>query len=117
VDLPQGAVDLLAELQKQRNGTEGEWVFTDSDGGPLRKSNFGRRYFKPLVNSLGLKVRFHELRHTANSLLIAQGFSANVAAERLGHADTRTTMDIYSHVLPSIQREAAVQWMPSSPIP
>ena len=50
------------------------FVFTSADGTPLRKSNFIRRVFKPLLKQAELPdVTFHSLRHTANSLLIEAG--------------------------------------------
>ncbi len=87
-----------------------EWVFCDIDGGPLRKSNVIRRSFRPLLQSAGVPaIRFHDLRHTAATLLLAQGVHPKVVQERLGHAQIAMTLDTYSHVLPSMQREAAEQ--------
>jgi hypothetical protein len=47
------------------------------------------------------------LRHTANSLLLAEGESPNVVAERMGHSSTRMTLDLYGHVMPGAQKSAA----------
>lgn len=52
-------------------------------------------------------IRFHDLRHTHATLLIEQGINPKIVAERLGHKSIRTTLDIYSHALPSMQQEAA----------
>jgi integrase len=52
-------------------------------------------------------IRFHDLRHTAATLLIAAGVPAKVVSEMLGHADVATTLRIYAHVLPNMQRDAA----------
>ena len=51
-------------------------------------------------------VRFHDLRHTHASILLSQGISLKVVQERLGHESITTTGDIYSHVSPSMQKEA-----------
>jgi integrase len=51
--------------------------------------------------------RFHDLRHAAASLLLAQGVSPRVVMELLGHSRISLTMDTYSHVVPSLMREAA----------
>ncbi|WP_083938198.1 site-specific integrase [Paenibacillus daejeonensis] len=52
-------------------------------------------------------IRFHDLRHTLATLLINQGVHAKIIASRLGHADIRTTMDIYGHALKSADQAAA----------
>ena len=53
------------------------------------------------------RVRFHDLRHTHASLLLALGVHPKVVSERLGHATVGITLDTYSHVLPTLQEEAA----------
>ena len=52
-------------------------------------------------------MRFHDLRHTCASLLLAAGTHPKVVQERLGHATVSITLDTYSHVVASLQREAA----------
>lgn len=52
-------------------------------------------------------IRFHDLRHTAATLMLLQGINPKVVSERLGHASVAITLDRYSHVLPSMQRDAA----------
>ncbi|MCZ6535289.1 MAG: tyrosine-type recombinase/integrase, partial [Chloroflexi bacterium] len=52
-------------------------------------------------------MRYHDLRHGAASLMAAQGVSARVAMEILGHAQISTTMNIYTHIAPELQKEAA----------
>jgi integrase len=91
VYLCQLAVDALRE---HRRASHGDFVFTTPTGEPLRKSNFIRRDFKPLLKRAGVRtITFHALRHTANTLLLSAGVSPNVMAERLGHSDTRMTLD------------------------
>lgn len=64
--------------------------------------------FTKLQEMAGLpKCRFHDLRHLCASIMLLQGVNVKVAQERLGHKDITTTMNIYSHVLPSSAREAA----------
>ncbi len=85
-------------------------VFTDSRGGPLRKTNLLRRWYHPLIKKAGLpRCRFHDLRHTHATLLLSQGVHPKVVQERLGHASVTMTLDTYSHVTPSLQAEAAVR--------
>ena len=66
--------------------------------------------FRRLVRELDVPViRVHDLRHTHASLLLEQGVPAKVVSERLGHTTIAMTMDIYAHLLPSMDREAAAQ--------
>jgi len=52
------------------------------------------------------QIRLYDLRHTCATLLLAAGKHPKVVAERLGHASTTMTMDIYSHVTPTMQEDA-----------
>ncbi|MBC7542219.1 MAG: site-specific integrase [Candidatus Sericytochromatia bacterium] len=92
-------------------GTYGEFVFSDTRGGLLRKSNLVRRSFQPLLEKAGLpRFRFHDLRHTHASFLLREGTSPKVVQEFLGHSRIDLTMDVYSHTLPTMQGEAAAKW-------
>ncbi len=51
--------------------------------------------------------RFHDLRHACASLLLAQGVSPRVVMETLGHPQISLAMNVYSHVIPALQRDAA----------
>jgi integrase len=53
------------------------------------------------------RVRFHDLRHAHATLMLAKGVHPKVVSERLGHASIGITLDTYSHVLPTLQQEAA----------
>ena len=53
------------------------------------------------------RIRFHSLRHTAASLLLAQGTHPRVVMEMLGHSTIALTMNTYSHVIPALERDAA----------
>lgn len=52
-------------------------------------------------------MRFHDLRHTHASLMLARGIHPKVVSERLGHSSVGLTLDTYSHVVPNLQEEAA----------
>ena len=80
----------------------------DTRGGPLHESNLLRRWWHPLLERAGLpRMRFHDLRHTHATLLLTQGVNPKVVQERLGHSQISMTLDTYSHVVPSLQRDAA----------
>jgi len=83
-------------------------VFPNQVGRPIEKQNLLRRSFWPILRQAGLPhMRFHDLRHSAATLLLAQGVHPRVVQERLGHSTISVTMDTYSHVMPTLQREAA----------
>ena len=82
-------------------------VFTSSIGTPLEPRNLFRR-FKALLSKAGLRdVRFHDLRHSAASLLIAQGVPMRAVMEVLGHSSISTTADLYTHLMPAMMRDVA----------
>ena len=115
----QRSVDLSVSVEalhehRKRMMAEGHaavpWVFCNTVGEPLRRSGFRRQSFKPLLKRAGLPdIRFHDLRHTSASLLLAAGVHPKVVQERLGHSQIAVTMDTYSHLLPTMGREAALK--------
>lgn len=83
-------------------------VFANEIGKPLDAGNVLRRSFWPLLKAAGLpRIRFHDLRHTAATLLLSQGIHVKIVSEMLGHSQISITLDLYSHVTPTMQREAA----------
>lgn len=94
-----------AELGESWQDTD--YVFTTVIGTPQHPDNVGK-LFGTLVDSLDVKpLRLHGLRHTHATHLLAAGINARVVSERLGHADVGFTLQVYGHVLPGQQREAA----------
>ena len=111
IELPRLAVESLWS-HKARLMAEGlagcSLVFPDSEGNYLRRQNVLRRSLQPIVERAGLgHVRFHDLRHSSATLLLSAGVHPKVVQERLGHSKIGITMDVYSHVLPSMQVEAS----------
>lgn len=79
-------------------------------GMPLSANNLGQREYAAMIKAAGVRpITFHGLRHTAATLMLQQGIPLKVVAERLGHKKPTITLDIYSHALPSMQKEAAVK--------
>ncbi|MEI6790580.1 MAG: site-specific integrase [Myxococcaceae bacterium] len=111
IELPNITMDALKiHRNKMASETDSVLLFCDTHGSYLRQSNLRRRSFEPLIVKSGLpKIRFHDLRHTAATLLLSKGIHPKVVQERLGHAQISMTLDVYSHVLPSMQKEAAAQ--------
>jgi integrase len=95
---------MLAEGRDVKSGP----VFVDTQGGFLRKTNLQRNSFKAILKRGQLPdVRFHDLRHTCATLLLLADENVKVVSERLGHARIQITLDVYSHVLPTMQKRAA----------
>jgi integrase len=101
-----------ARQHTQRLGLGPAWqdhgfVFCQADGTPLPARNLGRLFAK-LLQRAGLpRVRFHDLRHTAGTSLIAEGIPLVMVKDLLGHSTIAITADIYSHVLPPHQDQIA----------
>jgi integrase len=82
-------------------------VFPNELGKPLEAGNLLRRSFWPLLKRTGLPhIRFHDLRHTAATLLLGKAVHPKVVAEMLGHSRIAVTLDLYSHVTPTMQQQA-----------
>jgi integrase len=110
IDLPQFAIDALHDHRKLmvREGNHGGTVFVMPDGNYLRRTTFYRTMFQPAVKAAGVpEIRFHDLRHTHATLLLAAGEHVKVVSERLGHASVQITLNTYAHVLPTMQKNAA----------
>lgn len=94
------------ESAKQRMS---EWVFPNAKGTTIGHQNLHNRSWKPLLKRAGLphSVRFHDLRHSCISLLLARGVPIKVVSKMAGHADVSITLSVYGHVLPDMQSAAA----------
>jgi integrase len=83
------------------------FVFTTTVGTPLDGCNLSNRFRKLLVARKLRVIRFHDLRHTAASLLINSGDGPRHVMEMLGHSQISITMDLYGHIFESTKRESA----------
>jgi integrase len=83
-------------------------VFTTERGTPINPSNLRQRSFAPPLAKAGLPhIRFHDLRHTAATLLLRQNLHPKFVSELLGHASIAITLDTYSHVMPDMGDQTA----------
>lgn len=115
IDLDAGLVKVLVQ-QRKLQATEqlaASWwegsdhVFTKAGGGPYHPQYLSR-LLGTYSAELGLpRLTAHGLPHTSATLMLACGVPPKVAAERLGHADPTLFTNLYSHVTPTMQREAA----------
>lgn len=83
------------------------YIIVHPDGKPIYPEYVSQLLTKLQIRAGLPQCRFHDLRHLCASIMLKQGVNVKVAQERLGHADISTTLNIYSHVLPSSAKEAA----------
>ncbi len=118
INLPQIAISALyahrARQAQEREEAGDRWqetgyVFTTTIGTPLDPRNVAEEFHKILATSGLARIRLHDLRHTAATLLLAQGVHPRVVMDLLGHSQIAVTMNTYSHVVPELRKEAAAQ--------
>lgn len=116
VSLPRVAIVALrahrVRQKRERLVAGSDWretgfVFTSRVGTPIEPSNLTKEFKRVLVKAAIPEVRFHDLRHTAATFLLAQGVDPRTIMETLGHSQISLTLNTYSHVLPALQRESA----------
>jgi integrase len=116
LDLGQLELAVLREHRARQGERRRHWgdewegqdlLFCTDRGRPLGWRDTYRD-FRNVLRKAGLEaIRFHDLRHTNATLLLEQGVHPKVVQERLGHSDIGVTLDTYSHVTPTMGRDAA----------
>jgi integrase len=116
IPLPPVCIEALkrqAERQEEERQAAGSsWhesglVFTTTIGTPIEPRNVNR-WFAQLCKRAGVRtIRMHDLRHTCASILLAQGVPLRVVMEILGHSQIAVTADLFTHVLPALNEDAA----------
>lgn len=106
IALPSIAVDVL-KAHRAKQAKIAEYVFSTSSGEPIDQGSQHRWWKKAAAVAKVTPIRFHDLRHSTATFLIASGEPANVVAEILGHRDASITMRVYSHVLAPMREHAA----------
>ena len=81
-------------------------VVAQTDGQPLKPNSLTHEFVRFIAGTALPQVRFHDLRHSHATHLLAAGVHPKIAQERLGHSSIGITLDLYSHVLPGMQRDA-----------
>lgn len=85
-------------------------VVAQADGRALQPNSVTHEFTRLLAKAAHLpRIRFHDLRHTRATHMLASGVHPKVAQERLGHSNVGITLDLYSHVLPGMQEDAAAK--------
>jgi integrase len=116
VALPATLSDLLhrerAKQEARRHALTDSWQGTDlivdrGDGGPLNPDTLTSMWRRFVRQHDLPTIRFHDLRHSHATLMLLEGIHPKIVSERLGHASIGITLDTYTHLLPSMQTEAA----------
>ena len=98
---------LEAKLKAGASWQDHDYVFCTSVGTHINPTKDALDPLKVLLKEAGLPdIRFHDLRHSAATLLLSEGVHPKVVQELLGHSNISMTMDVYSHVLPGMQQDA-----------
>lgn len=115
ISVPRQVIDLLrehkAEQNRQRLALGDKWqrsgtIFTTWDGRPMHPDTISK-WFRKFTRENNLDITLHSLRHTSATLLISAGTDIRTVSKRLGHAQTSTTLNIYSHAIKSADQAAA----------
>ena len=83
------------------------FVCAREDGKPQQPNSIGHAWDRFLAASKLPRIRFHDLRHSHATVMLASNIHPKIVSERLGHSRVALTMDTYSHVIPGMQEEAA----------
>ena len=106
VDMSQELENVLREWRLACPISEYNLVFPNSDGNYLDVHNMAKRRFKPALSRAGIEaIRFHDLRHTFASQLLAKGAPMKYVQHQLGHSSIKMTMDLYTHLLPEVTEQ------------
>lgn len=110
VPLPESACALLKEHKKTQVlplHSRDKLIFTDDKGNPLNPKNLSKGFLNIAAKAGFANFSFHGLRHTWATLALESGIHPSVVQEVLGHSDISVTLNIYSHVTPNMNKEAA----------
>ncbi len=119
IHLPEFLIDMLKQHRKQQveqklkfgeKWEDHDLVFTGLQGGYFNP-RYMDKLFKKLLREAGVPhIHFHDLRHSAATILISMGVNPKVIQEILGHSDISITLGLYSHLLPSMQDDVIEKW-------
>lgn len=110
IDLAPLVVKSLAEWKLKSGGKDDGLIFHSGEGKPIGHYDLVTRHFEKALKTAGLqRIRFHDLRHTYASLLLAQGESVKYIQVQMGHSTPTVTLNVYAHLMKSENQEAAVR--------
>jgi len=83
------------------------FVVAQVDGAPLQPRSVTHEWMRIIQRTSLPRIRFHDLRHSHATQMLAAGVHPKIASGRLGHSTIGVTLDLYSHVMPGMQADAA----------
>jgi integrase len=101
------AYQATERLSRGPHYAESGLVITAEDGRPMHPETLWGVFIRQAKRAGLPPIRLHDLRHSVASILLARGVHPKVVSDMLGHATIALTLDTYSHVIPSLQQEAA----------
>lgn len=111
VPLSRSVVDAMRDRRREslsEGNAASPWVFCADRGGMYWRNHLVNRIFKRLIRKNELpEIRFHDLRHCCASVLLQENTHPAIVQGLLGHSKIKTTMDTYSHLIPSVAQQAA----------
>ena len=108
IDLAPMAVKALVEWKLASGGKDNGLIFPNDVGEPMNYSNMVQRHYRKALQDAGIpQIRFHDLRHTYASLLLAQGENIKYVQTQLGHSSPTVTLNVYAHLMKRENQEAA----------
>ncbi|MBB6019054.1 integrase [Paenibacillus sp. JGP012] len=106
----QQRINIKEKLAANFDYEDHDLVICTSSGKPINPRNLLRNFYRLMFKADVPQIRFHDLRHTVASLMLAQNINPKIVKEILGHSDIRVTLDTYSHVLPVVHKQTASQY-------
>jgi len=107
IDMAPILVKELAAWKLARGGKDEALVFSSGKGTPILCHNLKSEHFFPALKAAGIEpIRFHDLRHTYASLMLAQGENVKYIQTQLGHSSPTVTLNVYSHLLKETNQDA-----------
>jgi len=122
VDLSDDLLETLATLKKKRqeealkrgSNEISDWIWANEKGQRIDIGNVKTNRFKRVLRKAGIRdIRYHDLRHTYASQLLAQGEPVTYVSQQLGHANPQITFKVYAHWIPNDSQRKAVNRLPS----
>ena len=110
IKVPQKLIEVLQDLKQKSKPNEMNLVFSQSNGKFLDADNMIKRRFNKVLDGAGVaRVRFHDLRHTYASLLLAKDLNIKYIQKQMDHASFEITMNTYAHLMPEVYASSEIK--------
>lgn len=110
IKVPKKLMDVLWKLKNSAKSNELNLVFSQTNGKFIDADNMIKRRFNKVLDGAGVsRIRFHDLRHTYASLLLAKDMNIKYIQKQMGHASFEITMNTYAHLMPEVYEKSEVK--------